>query len=60
LDGSDPIKQAGLTYSTSYRSLEMSKRNASESREDHLENVAARIQEFMNEEIASRMVANEQ
>jgi signal transduction histidine kinase len=59
LDGSDPIKQAGLTFSTSYRSLEMSKRNASESREDHLENVAGRIQEFMNEEIASRMVAND-
>jgi signal transduction histidine kinase len=58
LDGSEHIKQAGLIFSTSYRSIEVIKRNASESREEHLENVATSIQKFMNEQIASRMVAN--
>ena len=55
LDNCEHIKQAGLILSTSYRSLETIKRNASESMEDFLEKVAAKIQELMNEEISSRM-----
>jgi len=58
LDSCEHIQQAGLTLSTSYRSLEAIKRNASESMEDFLEKVATNIQELMNEEIASRMVKN--
>jgi len=56
LDSCEPIKQAGLILSTSYQSLELIERNASESMEDFLENVAAKIQERINEEISSRMV----
>lgn len=60
LDGCEHIQQAGLTFSTSYRSLEAIKRTASESMEDFLEKVATKIQELMNEEISSRMVGNGQ
>ena len=56
----EQIKQSGLTLSTSYRSLEAIKRNASESMEDFLGSVATKIQGLMNEEIASRMVKNGQ
>jgi hypothetical protein len=55
LDSCEPIKQAGLIVSTSYRSLEPIERNASESMEDFLEKVATKIQELMNQEISSRM-----
>lgn len=58
LDGCEHIQRAGLTISTSYRSLEAVKPNASESMEDFLEKVATKIQELMNEEISSRMVGN--
>jgi signal transduction histidine kinase len=58
LDSCEHIQQAGLTLSTSYRSLEAIKRNASESMEDFLEKVATKIQELMDEEISSRMVRN--
>jgi signal transduction histidine kinase len=58
-DGSEHIKQAGLTLSTSYRSLEPIKLNASESMEDSLEEVGAKLQKLMDEEISSRMVKNE-
>ena len=58
LDSCEHIQQAGLTLSTSYRSLEAIKRNASESMEDFLEKVATKIQELMDEEISSRMVGN--
>jgi signal transduction histidine kinase len=54
----DHIQQIGLTISTSYRSLDAIKRNASESTEDFREKVATNIQELMNEEISSRMVEN--
>jgi signal transduction histidine kinase len=54
----DHIQQIGLTLSTSYRSLDAIKRNASESMEDFREKVATNIQELMNEEISSRMVEN--
>jgi signal transduction histidine kinase len=54
----DHIQQTGLTLSSSYRSLETIKRNPSESMGDFREQVAANIQELMNEEISSRMVKN--
>jgi len=56
LDGSDCARQAGLTVSTSYRSLPPMKQDSNESREDFLERVAAKIQESMNEESSLRMV----
>jgi signal transduction histidine kinase len=52
------IQQGGLTFSTSYRSLEAMKRNTSESMEDYREKVAINIQELIHEEISSRMVEN--
>jgi signal transduction histidine kinase len=57
-DGSEHIKQAGLTLSTSYRSLEPIKRNVSESIEGFMEDAAAKLQELMDEEISSRMAKN--
>jgi len=56
LDSCEHIKQSGLIVSGSYQSLEPIERNASESMEDFLENVATKIQERINEEISSRMV----
>jgi hypothetical protein len=56
LDGCEPIKQAGLIFSTSYQSLEPIEQKASESMEDFLEKVAGKIQERMNDEISSRVV----
>jgi signal transduction histidine kinase len=56
LDGCEHIQRAGLTLSTSYRSFEVVKPNANESKENFLENVVTMIQELMNEEISSRMV----
>ena len=55
-DDSAHIRQAGLHLSASYRLLETTKRNPSESMEDFLEKVATKIQELTNEEISSRMV----
>ena len=52
----EQIQKAGLTTSTSYRSVEAIKRYASESMKDFVEKVANQIQELMNEEISSRMV----
>jgi signal transduction histidine kinase len=52
------IQRAGLTLSTSYRSLETIKRNADESMKDFLEKAASKIQALMNEEISSRTVEN--
>jgi hypothetical protein len=57
-DGSEHFKQAGLTLSTSYRSLGTIKRNPIESIEALLERVAANIQTLMDQEISSRMVKN--
>ena len=56
LDSSDRLKQAGLTHSTSYRSLKPIKQNSTESKEEFLERVATDIQEVMNEEISARQV----
>jgi len=50
------IQQAGLTFSTSYRSLPPIKRNSTESMEQFLEKAATEIQEGMNEEISLRVV----
>jgi len=58
LDTSERLQQAGLTHSTSYRSLEPIKRDSSESKEDFLERVSTDIQELMNEEISSRQARN--
>jgi len=58
LDGYESTEQAGLTVSTSYRSLKGIKRNASESMESFLEKAAATIQGLINEEISSRILAN--
>jgi signal transduction histidine kinase len=58
LDGCGDLERAGLTVSTSYRSLEAIKRNARESMEDFLENAAVKIQGVINEEISSRMLEN--
>jgi signal transduction histidine kinase len=57
-DDSEHLRQAGLTLSTSYRSLEAVKRNPRESMEDLLEKVATNIQELMNEESLARQVTN--
>jgi hypothetical protein len=52
------VEQAGLTLSTSYRSLVHTGRNLNESTEQYLERVAAEIQDLVNVEISSRMVIN--
>jgi signal transduction histidine kinase len=57
LDEYEDIQQAGLTFSTSFRPLEVINRKESEpTMEDFLEKVATRIQELINEEIFLRMV----
>jgi signal transduction histidine kinase len=58
MDEYEQTQKAGLTTSTSYRSVGAIKRNASESMKEFVEKVAAQIQELMNEEISSRMVEN--
>ena len=57
-DGSEHLKQAGLTLSASYRSLGAIRRNATEPMEDFLEEVGAKLQKLMDEEESSRMVKN--
>jgi hypothetical protein len=52
------VQQAGLTTSTSFQSVEASKRSEGESMKDFVEKVATQIQELMDEEILSRMVKN--
>ena len=59
LDGWEHFKDAGLTFSTTYRSLEAIKQNASESLEPFLERIAANVQKLIDEEISLRMVENE-
>jgi hypothetical protein len=58
MDDYEHIQKAGLTTSTSYRSIEAIKRNSSESMKHFVEKVATQIQELMDEEISSRMVKN--
>src|SRR6202166_5140396 len=59
MGGYEHIQQAGLTTSTSHRSVEAIRRNATESMKDFVEKVATQIQEIMNQEISLRMVNNE-
>jgi len=58
LDSSEPLRQAGLTHSTYYRSLEVIKEDATEPKEGFLERVAVDIQELMNEEALSKQVGS--
>jgi len=58
LDSSESLRQAGLTHTTSYRSLDPILRNPNQSMQDWLETVATQIQELMNNEISSRQVRN--
>jgi hypothetical protein len=58
MDRNEHLQKAGLTTSTSFRSVEAIKRSASESMEDFVEKAATQIQELMDEEILSRMVKN--
>jgi signal transduction histidine kinase len=55
---SEHFQQAGLILSISYQSLAAIKTSVKEPTEDFLAKMAAYIQEFMNEEIALRMVQN--
>jgi signal transduction histidine kinase len=59
-NGRDGTAQAGLTVSTSYRSLAAIERNANDAEDVFLEKASTEIQAMMNEEISSRMVANGQ
>jgi signal transduction histidine kinase len=58
MDDYEHVQKAGLTTSTSFRSVEAIKRSASESMKDFVEKVATQIQGLMDEEISSRMVTN--
>jgi len=58
LDSSERLRQAGLTHSTSHRSLEPIKQDSTESKEVFLERVATDIQAVINEEILARQVRN--
>jgi signal transduction histidine kinase len=57
---SEHLQHVGLTLSTSYRSLETIKRDASQSMEILVAQAADTIQQLVNEEISSRVVANGQ
>jgi len=59
LDGWEHFKDAGLTFSTAYRSLEAIKQNAHESLDSFLERIAGKIQKLIDEEISLRMVEND-
>jgi signal transduction histidine kinase len=52
------VGRAGLTVSTSHRSLSRINRTSNESAEEHLEQVAVGIQQAITEEISSRMVVH--
>jgi hypothetical protein len=64
LDSSEHIQQAGLTHSTSYRLLEVTKNaikpNPNESMKDYLEKVAVELKELLQAEISRRIVKNGQ
>jgi hypothetical protein len=52
------IQMAGLTFSTSYRSIEMPERGAGDSMEISLQQMAVIIQVLVDEELASSVLAN--
>lgn len=54
----EPMQRAGLTLSTTHRSLEMSEHNALDSLEASLERIAAEIKRQVHDELSSRMVSN--
>lgn len=56
----EQMQKAGLTTSTSFRSVEAIKRYANESMKEFAGKVSNQIQELMNEEISLRMVHSEQ
>jgi signal transduction histidine kinase len=58
LESSERVRQAGLTHSTFYRSLETIKRTPTESKEDCLERVAVDIQQLMTKEVSARQVTH--
>jgi len=58
LGGCEPLSQAGLIFSTSYRPLGPIQRTLGESMEGFLERLADKLQALMDEEISSRMVVN--
>jgi signal transduction histidine kinase len=60
LEDREHIQHPRLTYASTYRSIEAVSRKTNESTAAHLENVATKIQELINEEISSRMVRSEQ
>jgi signal transduction histidine kinase len=59
-NGREGTLQAGLTLSTSHRSIASVERNAGESMDIYLEKASAEIQSIMNQELSSRMVGNGQ
>lgn len=59
-NGCEGALQAGLTLSTSHRSLAALERNANESAEIYLEKASAGIQAMLNQELASRVAGNGQ
>jgi signal transduction histidine kinase len=58
LDRCEPLLQASLTATTSYRSIEAIKRNAMESTKGFVDRVAVQVQQALNEELSLRMVLN--
>jgi len=58
MDGSEYVRQAGLTYSTSYRVVETIRQNIRESTDEFGKKVATQILELINNEIASRRIRN--
>jgi len=56
LDGSEYVRQAGLTHSTSYRVVETVRQHIRQSMDDFGKKVATQILEFINDEIASRRI----
>jgi hypothetical protein len=58
LAGCGQLQQAGLTFASSYRSLGAIRRKPDESMEESLKNMAASIQELINEEMVMRTVNN--
>jgi hypothetical protein len=58
LDCSERVQQAGLTHSTSYRSLDPIQQSSSDAMEDCLDRAASNIQELIHKEISSRQVRN--
>jgi hypothetical protein len=59
IDGSDYVRHAGLTLSTSHRLIDATNSGASESMDEFVEKMTARIQNLIDDEITRRKVAND-